>query len=166
MYLIEKRSSGKSPTDRGIRSGPGGFFERVPTPEKINSANYAARISVLGEVTASTIRPDVPLRVRALNDTERRLHSITVGYPSARVTFQTSHERSRDIPRGPGTFVPIWRRIIPESGQTNRPFPRSVPLVASDVGFRVCITPGDRLIIVPLIAVIITARRTTWTGWI
>lgn len=69
------------------------------------------------------------------NDTERRLRGITVGYSSARVTFQTSHERSRDIPRGPGAFVPIWRHIIPESGQTVRPFPRGVP--CSWRGFRV-----------------------------
>lgn len=93
--------------------------------EKINSANYvcADKRAHRGQL------PRYCTRLGAFNDTERRLRGITVGYSSSRVTFQTSHERSRDIPQGPGTFVPIWRHIIPESGQTVRPFPRSALFV-------------------------------------
>lgn len=179
-------------------------FDRRPTAQKINSANYAARISAERPrgTAGSWGFHDSPwprghgaprgARLRAFNDMERRLCRITVGYPSARVTFRTSRERSRDIPRGPGTFVSIRRLHYPGIRPTNRPFPRRAPArplsplffvppplslsaspsfspfpsrwrgvscPLSPKGFRVCITPGVRLIIRRLIASIIMSAQ-------
>lgn len=95
--------------------------------------------------SAASIGSERAPQLRGFNDTERRLRGITVGYSSARVTFQTSHERSRDIPRGPGAFVPIWRHIIPESGQTDPSFPTGRPVFVAD--FACSLLAGHRLII-------------------
>lgn len=89
------------------------LFDRRPTAQKINSANYAARISGREPGTAgsrgfhdSAVARVSGSRVYAYAEpltiwSAGRLRRITVGYPSARVTFRTSHEWSRDIPRGP-----------------------------------------------------------------